>query len=232
MQTEYNDITPESAIARGKRIQTLRKMASLSRDEFHKRYGIPKGTLQNWESARFSGLTIKGANNIVTAFNAEGIICSIDWILYGIGQNPQFTDHSSNLRNKKLYEFSKVKRHVFESETNNITKEILLFRENNPNSIDMVVPDDSMEPFWIAGDYIAGIKLFQDDISTTIDKYCIVQTTQYGSILRKVIRGDGNDTYNLHSMNYNSSIKRPVLYNVEIISSAPVMWTRRIDTRQ
>ena len=82
------------AKTRAKRLKSLREMTGLSRNDFHKRYGIPRGTLQNWESARFGGLTLKGARNIVIAFNAEGIKCDMDWLLHGTGPSPRFTDHT------------------------------------------------------------------------------------------------------------------------------------------
>ena len=74
------------------RLKTCREMTGLSRDMFNKRYGIPRGTIQNWETARFGGLTPKGAKNIVKAFHAEGIRVTADWLLHGLGNSPQFSD--------------------------------------------------------------------------------------------------------------------------------------------
>ena len=217
------------AKTRAKRLKSLREMTGLSRNYFHKRYGIPRGTLQNWESARFGGLTLKGARNIVIAFNAEGIKCDMDWLLHGTGPSPRFTDHTPNQRNIELKKHTDANEHIFEAETNIITKEILLFRQHHENSIDIVVSDDTMQPNWKPGDYIAGVKRFQEDINDTIGKYCIVQTQEFGNLLRKVMPGDDPSLFNLTIINYMTKAKKPVLYNVPIISSAPVIWTRKID---
>ena len=228
----YNTEQCDKAIIakdRAKRLKSLREMTGLSRNDFHKRYGIPRGTLQNWESARFGGLTLKGARNIVIAFNAEGISCEVDWLLHGAGAGPQFTEHTPSQRNTELKKPVDVNEHIFEAETNIITKEILLFRQHHPNSIDIVVSDDTMQPNWKPGDYIAGIKRFQEDINDTVGKYCIVQTQEYGNLLRKVMHGDDPELFNLTIINYKTKVKKPVLYNVPIISSAPVIWTRKID---
>lgn len=218
-----------AAQSRANRLKSLREMTGLSRNDFHKRYGIPRGTLQNWESARFGGLTQKGARNIIRAFNAEGIACDIDWLLHGTGVSPKFNDHTPQQRNQELKKHTDVNEHIFEAETNIITKEILFFRQQHDNAIDIVVADDAMQPKWQPGDYIAGVKHFQEDIIKTIGKYCIVQTQEYGNILRQVMPGDDPNLYNLLAINYQTKVKRPVLYNIAILSAAPVIWTRKID---
>ena len=52
---------------------------------------------------------------------------------------------------------------------------------------------------------------------TTIGKFCIVQTQEYGNILRQVIQGDDPNLYHLFAINYKTMVKRPVLYNVAIL---------------
>ena len=52
---------PSGPQQRARRLHILREMTGLSRDKFQQRYGIARGTLQNWESARFGGLTVAGA---------------------------------------------------------------------------------------------------------------------------------------------------------------------------
>ena len=221
--------TGNIANSRAIRLKSLREMTGLSRNDFHKRYGIPRGTLQNWESARFGGLTLKGAKNVIRAFTAEGINCDIDWLLHGTGSGPSFTEHTQGHRNQELKKYNDVNEHIFEAETNVITKEILLFRQNHQNSIDIVVADDGMKPLWKPGDYIAGVKRYRDGIRNTVGKYCIVQTHEYGNLFRKVLHGDDEGLYNLSTINNDSKIKKPVIYNVPVISSAPVIWTRKID---
>ena len=49
------------AVQRAKRLIMLREMSELSRNTLYKRYNIATGTLQNWENARFGGLSEKGA---------------------------------------------------------------------------------------------------------------------------------------------------------------------------
>ena len=60
-QVKDQEETQSSRSARAKRLKRLRKITTLSRKLFSEKYGISPGTLQNWETARFGGLTEKGA---------------------------------------------------------------------------------------------------------------------------------------------------------------------------
>lgn len=214
---------------RAKRLKSLREMTGLSRGAFHQRYGIPRGTLQNWESARFGGLTEKGAKNITHAFKAEGILCSATWLLHGTGSNPTFVDSFSERKVVEQRHNANNDSPELEKEHSTITQEILLFRQHHEHAIDMVVTDDSMMPFWEPGNYIAGVKMFQEDIVQTVNQCCILQTKKYGMLFRYLMPGDEPNIYNLHAINYKTAIKKPVIYNAEITSSAAVIWTRKID---
>lgn len=204
-------------------------MTGLSRNDFYLRYGVPRGTLQNWESARFGGLTEKGAKAIIRAFHAEGIYCELAWLLFGSGNAPKFTNNSNTQRNTVFKEHIVANDALFEAETNLITKEVLLFRTHHQHSIDIIVTDDAMQPYWQPGDYIAGVKRYKHDIQNTINAFCILQTQKYGTLLRKVLPGDEEGLYHLMMTNTETTVAKPFIYNVPLISSAPVIWTRRLD---
>jgi len=86
------EVNHELAKQRAVRLKCLREMTGLSRDLINKRYKIARGTLQNWESARFGGLTRKGAIIVVDAMNAEGVRVTLEWLLDGLGEKPKFAD--------------------------------------------------------------------------------------------------------------------------------------------
>ena len=201
---------------RAKRLLLLRDMAGLTRDALQKRYKLARGTLQNWESARFGGLTEKGAKLMAQLYQAESIHCSVDWILHGIGPHP--TCNSDHYQQNTS---------VLTSDPNdNITKEILYFRNNNPNAIDMVVSDDSMLPWFKPGDMIMGVRLFNEEMNGLLGKVCIIQTQQYGNILRVLQSGSHEGKYNLQAINIHRHGIPSCLSDVTVISAAPVMWTR------
>lgn len=219
-----------SAYQRAKRLKSLRQMTGLSRDVFRQRYGIARGTLQNWESARFGGLTLKGAMSMIRAFKAENVEVSVDWLMHGVGRGPHFAGLDNPQVESTITEADALLSGTeVEKELAVITEELLCFRRLNPDSIDLVVTDDSMTPFYHAGDYVSGVRRYQGRIESTIGHDCIVQSTEYGTLLRRITPGEEPERYNLLAHNVHTSSKRPVLYNVDVISAAPVVWIRRVD---
>ncbi len=205
------------ASQRAKRLLLLRDMAGLTRDALQKRYKIARGTLQNWESARFGGLTEKGARIMTQLYQAEGVHCSIDWLLHGIGPHPSC--------NKDHYQQSTSVLNATTA-SGNLTKEILYFRDNNTNAIDMVVNDDAMLPWYKPGDMIMGVRVFHEKMKTLLGKVCIVQTQQYGNLLRVLQSGSREGIFNLQATNIHRHGVPSCICDVEVISAAAIIWTR------
>lgn len=217
--------TPE---ARGKRVESLRRMTRASRRVFAEKYGIPKTSIQNWEDAIGNGLTEKGARRLVTALKPAGIICTFEWLLYGVGQSPQiseklFLDDISQLTDSSAYS---LKDNA--DETDKISQELLLFHQHYPRvGIDYVVMDDGMEPRFIKGEHVAGCKHFGKAIAETVGLDCIVQTAAGDLLLRNIRKIDKNGRCTLACVNPNTTIEKPILYEVELLSVAPIIWARR-----
>lgn len=231
--TEHSQLSDakSSREARAKRLKSLRKMTSLSRSVFSSRYGVPSGTLQNWESARFGGLTEKGAKTVLSAIRSEGIYCNFEWLMYGIGPGPQLNDKLfENTNNLYLIdkELSKQETDI-DSQLATIAQELLVFRKLNPNAIDFVVRDNGMEPLFILGEYVAGCRRYQKDISTAIGQNCIIQTAAGDMLLRHLRQGSAPNLYTLLCMNPTAQVEQPVIYDVKLAYVAPIVWTRRKD---
>lgn len=211
-----------SANARAARCLLLRDMMGLSREAVRLRYGIARGTLQNWESARFGGLTQKGAKIIITASRAEGIDVSMQWLLYGIGTEPRFSSavDTEIVNNKKLV--------VSDQDMQNVSKMLNTFRAHHPDCIDMLIQDDAMSPLFNPGEYVAGNRKYLSDIEGVVGLQCIVQTQDYGNLLRYLKLGDEINLYHLISLNHDSTVSQATLYNVPIISAAPVIWRYKV----
>ncbi|MEE2770138.1 MAG: hypothetical protein VX835_03550 [Pseudomonadota bacterium] len=203
---------------RAKRLKCLREMSGLTRDKIKARYNISRGTLQNWESARFGGLTSKGAAQIIKAMQAEGIIVSHDWLYLGIGESPSFVNKNTQRLQKQKNTYSMKPQAV---------QELLQFQTNNSDVIDLIAPDQSMWPYVHKNDLVAGLRRYQNDIKNLINKISIIQTHEHGTIIRKLLQGDMNDTYHLVSVNPDIHPKHnPMLYNVSVLSAAEVVWLR------
>lgn len=221
-----NENDQSSSKARADRLLCLREMSGLSRDKIQHRYGIARGTLQNWESARFGGLTVKGAKSMLKAYIAEGIACDLEWILHGIGQGPVYKKKDSLIHTPKHgIKNSSVPVGWTDSRTTAIAQELLHFRNNHQNAVDMMVQDDSMAPYYNQGDYIAGIKAYQADVEALVGKHCIVQTVDHGVMVRLLLRSSTLNKYSLQSRNLHTE-RKTFLADVEILFAAEVIWVR------
>lgn len=234
--------------ARAKRAESLRRMTCLSRRAFEQKHGISASTLQNWEDVNANGLTEKGAWRLIHALKSEGVHCTLEWLMHGIGVTPQVSSqlyqHDTLPKEINAHETNTLDAHrsvVQNNAKNNdtpqeydpdqhikfITAELLLFRQHYPNSLDYVVTDDGMAPRYLIGEYVAGIRHFNEAIATTIGLDCIVQTNDGDMLLRTVKKGDLEGHYTLVCSNPQTTVAKPILYNVQLLISAPVIWTRR-----
>jgi DNA-binding transcriptional regulator YiaG len=214
----------DKQIARGKRVKSLRKLTDLSRRTFAQKYGVTASTLQNWEEARVNGLSEKGAFKIVEALKSEGIHCTVDWLLNGTGQAPKLPEHllldalpTSSVENK--------------NETELITKELEIFLGHYADSTYYTIKDDGMAPQFNQGDIVAGIRRYDPkDIHSLINQNCIVLTQSGEQLFRQVRSSDLPRHYTLACINPNTTVTKPFIYDIEIVSAAPVVWFRKKDS--
>jgi transcriptional regulator with XRE-family HTH domain len=221
-----------SAKARGSRLKKLRLLAGLSRHAMEEKHHISASTLQSWEDGKAGGLTAKGCRRVIEALRNVGVSCSHDWLLHGIGVGPKVADrvyHGFSGENEE--EGSSHSGEVIPDDAA-ISKELLAFRHANMDAIDLVVLSDEMAPEYIPGDYVAGRRRYHKAIEHTIGLDSIVETVMGDTLLRRVRRGSRDGVYTLVCVNPKSAVSLPVIYDVELLSSAPVTWRRRKDPTQ
>ncbi|MCW5588940.1 MAG: hypothetical protein KIT27_04675 [Legionellales bacterium] len=210
--------------SRAKRLELLRKMANLSRRAVEEKYGIDAGTLQNWEDARYGGLTEKGAHRMIKILKTEGVNCAFEWLMHGMGQGPHVQDPG-------FIEQSTRRKAPANKEEELIREELLLFHRHTQNPIDYQIEDDAMLPMYHHGDYVAGQRYFRDEIKALIGQTCIVQTADGLVSVRHLQFDHGDMTFNLTSLNPNTKLQEPTLYHVELVSAAPILWWRRLPVK-
>lgn len=208
--------------ARGLRLKSIRQSLDLSRQDFSQKFGISVYTLQNWETNKNGGLGEERAAKVVNLLKQAGVQCTFEWMLHGIGTAPTIADPTSNITSTTPLESSKS------DELTLIAKELNLLREHYPQQImDMIVGDDGMEPIYVVGEYIAGLKHFKEKITDCIGKNCIIQTFEGDILVRQIKPGSMPEHYTLICTNPNTLIAKPFLYDVKLVMAAPVIWTRR-----
>ncbi|MGC6403750.1 MAG: hypothetical protein ACON5A_00720 [Candidatus Comchoanobacterales bacterium] len=201
--------------SRANRLKRLRRMTGMSRKDFSAAYTISQGTLQNWETGRFGGLTEKGARVILRAFRQEKIFCGFEWLMYGVGEEP--------IVYKEVEQSSSVSGVPLRVST--VEQDLDFMHQLHKDAITYYIDDDSMAPIYCRGSYVMGIKVQKNDFVSLSNRVCIVQTFDHRKIIRQVRLGKDRFSFNLHAINYAECAK-PVIYNEEIMSAAPVYWVR------
>lgn len=213
-----------SAEARGRRLKSLRKMADFSRKALTIKYQISASTIQAWEDGKAGGLTPKGAQRIVAALREEGVFCTVDWLMHGVGQAPHLAERVF-LRTAETPTAFNTQSNLTVAET--ITRELLVFRQLHTDVVDMIVNDDGMGAFYIPGDTIAGVRSRGTEIEKLCGKECIVELQNGEVLFRRLRRGDVSNTFHLQCLNLDTTVKEPFRYNQTLLSAAAVIWHRR-----
>lgn len=197
--------------ARGERIRRLRESLGLSREEFGTQYEIPSGSMQNWEDARYDGLSKVSANKLINAFRKSGIEVGLDWLLYGEGESPLGPSN-----------FIAATPLASSSEETLIAQELRLFHQHNTETTDMIVADSSMAPAFLLGDWVAGKRYFEKDIEKALHQPAIIQTLDGQILLRIIEKSSQEGFYDLLTMSSATTLK-----NAKLFSAAPILWMRR-----
>jgi len=208
-------------VARGARLKRVRNLANLSRKDMCSGDDLNINTYKGWEIARYGGLPQAGAFKIVERVGREGVTCTVEWLLYGTGSEPQLQIGLHKSINNQPTEIQEKL-----TEYQLIQNEILFFSNQFKNSINLKVNDDGMEPFYKKGEYLIGIKIEEKKIPSVIGENCIVGLRSGEILCRKLGRGRAG-RYQLACLNFEADIEKPILYDVGLVFVAPVVWHRK-----
>lgn len=210
--------------ARASRLRRVRNLANLSRKELCEKAGINVNTFKGWELARYGGLPRDGAKKVILATKQCGIEATIDWLLHEIGNAPKVLENYAPISSTQ----QPLETTHIQHDESYANTELLLFRKNHPNSIDLKIYDDGMEPIYEKGDLVAGTPLNGEDIKKLIHQNCIIHLAN-GQIVARNIRAtkEGNK-FSLICINPKTTVTEPIIHNVEISSAAKIIWHRKI----
>ena len=209
--------TPE---ARAERLRRVRNLANLSRQAMCDTGEININTYKGWEIARYGGLPVDGAERVVNRVQKEGVFCSIDWLLYEIGSGPYVMP---NYQQAQTDSKKTAKMLVIDKEEEIILQEMMLFRSQYRDCLDIQIDDDGMAPNYVEGDFVAGVKHYGGNIQNLVGQNCIVQTLEGDLLVRRIHAHQKTNHYTLQCINHNTAVKQPTLYDVELSSAAPIL---------
>lgn len=175
---------------------------------------ITLGSLENWELGRHGGLVEKAAPKLIQTALAFNVKCSIEWLLWGVGDFP------------KIFNPNEPQN---ESEDEIFKDELTSLKKDYPNLIDTIIEDDAMAPCFLPGDYVAGEQYFGDKLLEAIGKVCIIQTKSGESMVRLLKNGNRIKGYTITCTNPHTKVKTAQLEinDNEMFCAAPIVWMRR-----
>jgi len=213
-----------NAILKGNRVRSARMLTRLTRKNFQEKYHIHENTLKSWENPteNKNGLTKKGALRFIETLKNENITCTLDWLLYGIGDGPRLTTQPI-IENNTI-----VIPEISINQDEAILKEIQFFLDVNPDSVVALVSDNSMAPFFFVGDHVGGYKRKKEFIKYFVNVNCIVETTEGTQYICRYTTTEKENIYRIFYLNSLNNIDNNKML-VEIDSIAPIVWHRRKD---
>lgn len=211
----------------GKRIRIAITQSGFKIPTFGRKHGLALSNLYTLEQGK-RPLSKKLAERIASSIQKEGYYCSADWLLTGQGVAPCKQEDLENKIITRLSNDLTEVAHLLSPEFN-IMKEITLFKELNPNSTVLGVFDDGMQPFYAQNDYVGGLQFAGSEIIKGVNQNCIIELFNGEKLIRKLIKSNQENSYNLVCTNPNTQISKPILYNQFIAKVAPIVWHRRVN---
>ena len=202
---------------RGQRVTDHRKQLKMSRRAFADKYGMSENTLRAWEQGLQGGLTEKGAKILVHIFRQEGLPCSVEWLMNG-KQLPR--DYATKTDKQVFTDFISAR--------STIENELAAFKKIHPSLIYSKMEDDSMLPHFSVGDLVAGLPIPHKDFVLAINLLCIVETEHEKKLIRRIMPGSKPGSYHLFSTNLNTTVEKPIIYDIGLISIAPINLHRKL----
>lgn len=198
-----------AAAARAERLKMVRNMANLSPAQVTENSDIKLDALYSWERGRYNGLTKKGAEKFVKRVEKEDVVCSVNWLLFEEGIPPY--KRTAPVNKETLSK-------------NKIIEEIKTFEKLHNNVVYTEIIDDGLSPNFKAGDYVAGVIMYEIDETKINNQPCIIRTSDNEILVRIITPTSAeSSTFTLTCSNPQTTVKTPVLYNVQVDFIAPIL---------
>lgn len=203
------------------RLMILRALAGFSKRKAFAEYTkIPAPTLEAWERET-NPISNKGAQRLLNQLAKMGVSCSEEWLLSCVGAPPAlaFSSRSDISHNIKNLPTDCLIPHK-------ILNEVEMFVQSNPLSCISMITEDSMIPTFNASDLVGGIQV--NNLSQGLQKNVIVELGNGKTLVRRLIRGADEYKYSLVSINPQTNVTDPIIFNANIKKCYIIVWHRII----
>ncbi|MBX9804157.1 MAG: S24 family peptidase [Alphaproteobacteria bacterium] len=223
--TEEKD--PNKPLTVGERFRLARELSPLSRKAFCTKYGLNWYTVQSWELRRnFS----RGVNltKFCQALAEEGIVCTEDWLIEGIGPTPYLESSREAATYVPPITSRQLKKQSPDLLKTLIQEEIALFCDHSQQigrkGVAIQITDEAMAPDYEVGEFIGALNIPLDQIHLFHQVICLVEASPNHFLVRRLLKE--GEAYILLATNKDY----PLIRLEEIASLSEVVWRRRGST--
>jgi transcriptional regulator with XRE-family HTH domain len=229
------------AIKRGLRLRFLRGITGMVTEPFSVLCGVGRTTISSWEQG-INPLTERGAEKVVNGVRAEGIYCTVLWLLHNIGEPPKIIDQDK-LSKLNYHTLTSPKSSVLEEALidyvgSDLQQEIELFKVCYSEHLIYYISDNTMHPGYRTGDWVGGIVLSQEALDLAHDMDCIVQLKN-GTVIARRVKVETLNAFklSLYGTNAETSIEYPpfrYLMASQITALAPIIriWRNNLQATE
>jgi hypothetical protein len=211
----------------GERFRLARELSPLSRKSFCTKHDLNWYTVQSWELRRnFS----RGVNvsKFCEALAAEGIICTEDWLIEGIGPKPYLESSHEGSAYAPPITARQLKKHSPNLIESLIQEEISIFcahsQKMGRQGVAIQITDEAMAPDFEYGEFVGGLNIPADKIHHFHQVVCLVEATPHHFLIRRLLKE--GETYLLLANNKDY----PLIRLEQITSISEIVWRRRNST--
>lgn len=209
----------------GERFRLARELSPLSRKSFCAKHDLNWYTVQSWELRRnFS----RGVNvsKFCEALAAEGIICTEDWLIEGIGPKPYLESSQEASAYAPPITSRQLKKHTSNYIESLIQEEVALFCDHSQKigrqGVAIQISDEAMKPDFEYGEFVGALTIPEDKINHFHQVVCLVEAKPHHFLIRRLLKE--GDTYILLATNKDY----PLIRLEQITSLGEIVWRRRL----
>lgn len=222
--TKAPELSQDSEV-RGKtaadRFRQARSLLPLSRRAFCDKHNLNYNTVQSWEISRTSSRE-GNVTKFCEALAEEGIVCTEDWLMEGIGPAPFLSTPEA----RTLYAPALTPRSLKSKPTDPLAalaqKEAAFFQncyeEKGFDVVTVHLLDDSMHPDYEKGDYVGAGRVSLEAADHLTQTICLIETEPHHFLVRRLLK-EGDKFILLASHK-----AYPVLCLDSITSVAEILW--------
>lgn len=213
-----DEASPSSPQARSLRLKEARRMAKLTLRGMSEGGNINFNTLCGWEVARHGGLTPVGADKVVERLLQEGIVCTSEWLLHGVGTPPL-----PIVPKDIVLSFHRGKAIMRDF----IPNQIRIIEQQFPDFLGLIIQDRAMEPQYSYGDYVVGMPLPLEKLPLAVGKIVIAKIDTGKTYCRQLAHDRMTGHFALVAPRLQDA--DAIITNINITACAVVMGHFRYD---